>query len=257
MNASIQAPKKHFSPKIVIVSVIAALVVTLSGFLLFRSVFSGSVLDTLNAGDFRFELCGTDRLSKIVVYKDGSKTATVRTSSVGSQNDHYGVTVVDLNFDGSPDLLVAQTEKNRNTCYAVWTWNAATGTYRSADAVAGAPNVTLNEDYECLVSHALETRFVGEDAYGSAYYEEAEIYRIFHSYKGEIVELARYEFVYYTKNDIHALLISRFDYNEGSLSSFSEDHWLSDKEAENFDLKEEMLRDMEAHRSEYLGEASE
>ncbi len=248
-----KSPRKP-SPKVLTVIIAAALLVLLSGFILFRPAFTGNVLDTVGAGDFRFDLCGSGGLSRIIVYKDGKKTATVRTSSVGAASDHYGVTVTDLNFDGAPDLLVAQTQKGDDRCYAVWTWNAATGTYRSADAVAEAPNVTVDETYECLVSHATETRYVGEDAYGTVYYEEAEIYRIFRSFKGEIVEFARYELVYYTKNDIHAFLISRFDETENKLSPFSEDHWLSASEAEGFDLRSEMYGDMEEHRSAYFPE---
>ena len=69
---------------------------------------------------------------------------------------------------------------------------------------------------------------------------------------GETVEFARYERIYYTKNDIYAYSVFRFDKNRGVMYRFSEDQWMSEAEAKVFDLKSAMEKDMEAHRSEYL-----
>ena len=251
MSENSKASQKTFSPAVIAAIALAALIVILSALLLFRSVFSGQVLCTLNEGSFRFELCGNGRLERILVYKDGSKTATVATNSVGSERDSYGVSVADANFDGYPDLIIA-TEQNGDTKrYTVYLWSNATGTYRHSESLKSIGAFTVNEDYQCIISHTTEHRFAGEDD-GVSYYEDAEVYRVYRTVNGETVEFARYERIYYTKNDIYAYSVFRFDKNRGVMYRFSEDQWMSEAEAKVFDLKSAMERDMEAHRSEYL-----
>ena len=242
---------KAFSPAVIAAIAVAALVVILSALLLFRSVFSGQVLSTLEAGAFRYELCGNGRLEKILVYKNGSKTATVMTNSVGSQRDSYGVSVSDVNFDGFPDLVIATDQDGDTRRYSVYLWSSATGTYRHSEAMKAIGAFTVSEDYQCIISHTEEYRFAGEED-GVSYYEDADVYRIYRTVNGETVEFARYERVYYTKNDIYVYSVFRFDKNRGVMYRFSEDQWMSEAEAKSFDLKAAMEADMAAHRAEYL-----
>lgn len=250
MNTKSNRPSPRFSPKILIVILLATAVVVFSGLFLFRSAFSGNVLDSIESGAFRFDLCGDASLSSIKIYQDGKKTATLRTSSVGSKENHYGVTALDLSFDGYPDLLVAVKADGTDTCYNAWLWNPATGTLRAQEAFTNVKNPTINEEYGAIVSKLQERRDAGEDANG-VYYEEAEVISVYTAVNGAIVEFARYEYVYYTKNDIYAVLVYRFDEDTGSLSSFSEDEWLLPDEAEGFILSDYADADMAAHKGDY------
>lgn len=250
MNTEKKPSSLRFSPKIILVILIATAIVVLSALFLFRSIWDGGVLESIDAGDFRFDLCGDGSLSKIKIYKDGKKTATLKTSSVGNAENHYGVTVIDLSFDGSPDLLVAVKNDGADTCYNAWLWNPSTGTLRSQEAFINVKNPTLNEEYGAIVSKRHEQRDAGEDANG-VYYEEAEVISVYTAVDGALVEFIRYEFVYYTKNDIYAVLVYRFDEDTGEISSFSEDSWLSPDEAKDFVLSVYADADMEKHKSNY------
>lgn len=240
----------HFSPKVSIAVLLAVLTVGLSGYFLFRSAFDGNLLESITYDNFRFDLCGNGSLSKIVVYKNEKKTATVRTNALGNAGNHYGVTVSDLNFDGYPDLLVTTKSINSDLCASAWVWNYATGTYKSVESMIDIPNPTIDEAYACVISHTNEKRFAGEYK-GTSFYEIAEIFRVYKDIEGTIVEYARYELVYYTKNDIYAYQIFRFDEENGEISSHSEDKWIYPENIDGFSLSERMTSDMEAHRGEY------
>lgn len=250
MNAENKPTHLRFSPKVIAVILIALAVVVFSGLYLFRTVLNGSVLESIDSGSFRFDLCGNGTLSQIKVYRNGKQTATVKVSSVGNADNRYGVTVTDLNFDGYPDLLVVRSQDATETHCDAWLWNNATGTFRASEALAGVVDPTLSEEYGCVISQRSERRDAGEDANGS-YYEEAEIISVYAAADGEIVEFSRYEFVYFTKNDIYAYRIYRYDADRGILSSFSEDDWLSPDEAIGFDLSEHAESDMADHKSDY------
>lgn len=250
MNTESKRSSLRFSPKIIIVILIATASVVLSGFFLFRSALSGNVLESIESGEFRFDLCGDGSLSSIKVYKNGRKTATLKTSSVGNDEDHYGVTVVDLSFDGYPDLLVAVKTSGTDTLCNAWLWNNATGTFRAQEALSGVKNPTLNEEYGCIVSNSREKREGGEDANG-VYYKEAEIISLYTSVNGELVEFVRYEFVYFTKDDIYVRSVYRFDEDSETLSSFSEDKWFSPDEATGVILSEFAAQDMAEHKADY------
>ncbi len=245
-----ESARTRFSPSIILVILAAALVIVLSGLFVFRSLLSGSVLDSIDAGDFRFDLCGSGSLSQIKVYENGTKTATVRTPSVGNAEDHYGVTVSDLTLDGYPDLLVAVKKRGDAPLCNAWVWNPATGTFRAQESFVGIESPEWNEEYGCLTSHYEERRKVGEDADG-VYYEEAEVIAVYAAVNGTLVEFMRYEFVYYTRSEVYAVLVSRFDEKTGELSSFSEDEWLSGSEATAFSLTDFVEVDMALHRDSY------
>lgn len=245
------ASPSRFSPKVLIVILLSAALILFCGLFLFRSVLSGNVLTTIDAAPFRFDLRGSGVLSEITVYKDGKKTATVKTTSAGNASDQYGVMVSDVDDDGAPDLLVRTHLEKSDEYYSAWLWNSATGTYRRCETFIDVPNIAENEDYNCIVSHLAEKRYAGEDN-DTVYYEDAQTYRIFRIVDGTLTEFARYEFVYYTKNDIYAYRVFRFSERNGELSDYSEDEWMDPDEAEGFSLKEHMDEDMRTHRDDYI-----
>lgn len=245
-----ESARFRFSPRMILVILFAAVAIVFSGLLVFRSLFSGNVLESIDAGNFRFDLCGDGSLSLIKVYENGKKTATIRTPSVGNAEDHYGVTVQDLTFDGNPDVLVAVKKSGNTPLCSTWIWNSATGTFRRQEAFINVKDPVWNEEYGAVISHYEERRKVGEDAEGT-YYEEAEVVSVYTAINGSLVEFARYEFIYYTRSKISAILVYRFDEKSGELSTFSEDEWLSDAEAATFSLEEYVKTDMTLHKESY------
>lgn len=265
-----ETASKHttqFSPKVIAVILIAALIVVLSGLWIFRSFLSGNVLDSIESGSFRFDLCGDKTLAEIKIYENGKKTASLKISSIGTEEDHYGVTVTDLNFDGYPDLLIARSvsetdlshypafdsyqnvEKTAKRCDA-WLWNAATGTLRHAETLSGIVNPVLDEEFGCIVSQKNERKEVGMDT-EETYYEASTVYSVFCAVNGEPVEFARYELTYYTKNNAYSCIVYRYDTEVGRLVDTYEDIWMDADEASVFPFYEIVRMDMEAHRSEY------
>lgn len=247
-----QSTRFRFSPRIILVILLAAIVIVFSGLFIFRPLFKGNVLESIETNSFRFDLCGNGSLSRIKIYENGKQTATIRTPSVGNAEDHYGVTVRDLTFDGNPDVLVAVKKSGDTTLCSAWVWNPATGTFRRQEAFINVKDPVWNEEYGCIMSNYTQRRMVGEDAEGT-YYEEAEIVSIYTAINGSLLEFARYELVYYTRSEINAVLVYRFDESSGKLSTFSEDEWLSNEEAALFVLSEYVKTDMALYKENFPG----
>lgn len=119
-------------------------------------------LYVVDQDEFTFTLRGTTgkQAKQLVIKKDDEilLAEKLKTSkSVGTQGGTYGMQVLDLNFDGHMDVMVATDLEKECIFYQCWLWNPSTETFERSEALSGLANIKTDANTHSVFAYATKT----------------------------------------------------------------------------------------------------
>lgn len=111
----------------------------------------------LSSGGGRvFTVRGEDGVVKQISVKENDKLIWAKKvevdESVGKQYGTYGLTVVDLNFDGALDIMLMQSVSGETVNYLCWLWDAKRETYVSSAQLSYLFNIKVIPERSALLA---------------------------------------------------------------------------------------------------------
>ena len=110
---------------------------------------------------------GSEKRAKQIVVKMGEEilwSEKVKVDKdVGRQGGTYGFSVLDLNFDGHKDFMIANDVAGDCISYICWLWNTEKNTFEKSEALTGLCNVKTDENLKAVFGFS--HRFEREEAY--------------------------------------------------------------------------------------------
>ena len=186
---------------------------------------------------------GSGTRAKQIVVKRGEEILFAQKvkvdSNVGTRGGSYGLTVVDLNFDGNDDVMIANDVYGDCVSYLCWLWDAPTNSYVQSESLSGLCNLATNAEKEAVF--AFSHTFKREQAYLDV--PEATITSdITTKYvwtDGVLTPDIRISLIYYSETDMYCLSIAYYDAEtqQFSIDNTKED-WIKSSEIDKYDLSE-------------------
>lgn len=199
------------------------------------------LLYSVEDGDRTIEILGGSRASYFSVKQDGKEIWQTRVYSdrtVGKRNGTYGFRLMDLNFDGRNDLVIAITADGDEVTEQVFL-QTADGSYRASSAFDGKHTLAVDARQELVFgfTHTEETiRDAETGATARVTTDRATAY----SWQGGGLEPRRYvALTYYSANEQsrrYRYSVADFDETVGAFES-PYDRWMSETEYEQADFE--------------------
>lgn len=199
------------------------------------------VLYSVEDDDRVIEVLGGSRASYLSVKKGGEEIWQTRVYSdrtVGNRNGTYGFRLMDLNFDGRNDLVIAITADGDEVTEQVFL-QTADGSYRASSAFEGKHTLAVDARQELVFgyTHTVETlRDAESGATSQITIDRATAY----SWQGSGLEPRRYvALTFYGANEPsrrYCYSVADFDETTGAWES-PYDRWMSQEEYEQADFE--------------------
>ena len=110
---------------------------------------------------YTFGVRGTGTQVKQLVIKKGDEillTEDLKVSkSVGSRGGNYGLQVLDLNFDGYVDVMIADEFEKECLFYQCWLWNLTKGTFEKSEDLSGLANIKVDHNTKSIFAYTTKT----------------------------------------------------------------------------------------------------
>ena len=199
------------------------------------------LLYSIEDGDRTIEVLGGSRASYLSVKKGGEEIWQTRVYSdhtVGNRNGTYGFRLMDLNFDGRNDLVIAITADGDEVTEQVFL-QTADGSYRASSAFEGKHTLAVDEEQELVFGF---THTVGtlRDAESGATSQVTTDRATAYSWQGSGLEPRRYvALTFYGANEPsrrYCYSVADFDETTGAWES-PYDRWMSQEEYEQADFE--------------------
>lgn len=180
------------------------------------------------------------RAKRIVVKENGEVVWSKRVkvdSSVGTRNGTYGFDVLDLNFDGFVDFMIADDVSGDCTSYKCWLWDAEQGDYVLSEALTGLCNVVTDVRLQAVFAftHTYETEKAYADVPATSTTADCTTKYIWKD--GVLTPSIRASITYFSETDLYLYSVAYF--NEET-KMFEEDYvkeqWLTPEEYKSKDL---------------------
>ena len=176
---------------------------------------------------------------KQIVVKDGDQILWAQKikvdASVGNLNQNYGFEVLDLNFDGHLDLMIAQKAEGELITYLCWVKNAEGEGYTASEELSGLINVKADAKLKAIFAFSRETR--QEQEYG-----DAEAYEIITDNatkylweNSKLIPEMRASITHYAKTDRYCYSLSFYNETTGEFDD-SNDKWLTPEQYQQEDM---------------------
>ncbi len=145
------------------------LLLILLGICIFTSLLSSCApterydsLYYVDPGEFTFGVRGTGTRVKQLVIKKGEEILLLEnlkvSKNVGSRGGNYGLEVLDLNFDGHMDVMVADNLIGECLYYQCWLWNAQSSAFEKSEELTGLANIKTDEKLQAVFAYSTETK---------------------------------------------------------------------------------------------------
>lgn len=103
-----------------------------------------------------FTVRGEDGVVKQISVKENDKVIWAKKvkvdESVGKQSGTYGLTAVDLNFDGALDIMLMQSVSGETVSYLCWIWDAKRETYVASTPLSSLLNIKVIPERSALLA---------------------------------------------------------------------------------------------------------
>ncbi len=180
------------------------------------------------------------RARQVVLKRDGEILFHQKTDvdrGVGTLGGDYGLSVLDLNFDGVDDFMIANEVAGDCIAYTCWLWNAEQETYVLNDSLTGLCNLqTQYEPKEAVMafSHSYEKLDENPKSQASVSTDAATQY-IWED--GKLTPHIRVSISYYTETDAYLYSVAYYDEESGKLvEDYNREKVLSADEYRKLDL---------------------
>lgn len=192
------------------------------------------VLYSVEDGDRVIEVLGGSRASYLSVKKDGAELFQTRVYSdhtVENRDGTYGFRLMDLNFDGKNDLVIAITADGEEVTEQVYL-QTSDGSYRASGAFDGKHTLAVDAQQE-LVFGFTHTEETVRDAETGATNRITTDRTTAYSWQGDGLKPRRYvSLTYYSANEPsrrYCYSVADFDETLGAWEQ-PDDSWMSENE---------------------------
>ena len=177
--------------------------------------------------------------AKQIVVKEGDMVLwaqKIKTdASVGNLNETFGFEVLDLNFDGQLDLMIAQKAEGELITYLCWLKNAEGDGYTASEELSGLINIKTDERLKAVFSFSRETRREQEYGDAEAYDVTTDTATKYLWEDGSLVPEMRAAITYYPKADRYCYSLSFYDETAKQFGD-SNDKWLTAEQYQKEDM---------------------
>lgn len=186
-----------------------------------------------------FTVRGSGTRPKQISVKRGEEllfTAKVKIpKGLGRMGGDYGFFVLDLNFDGHSDFMIADGVSGDCTSYLCYLYQPDLGTYVRSDALSGLCNVKADPELEAVF--AFTHTYTTEEAYLDvpATYISTDTTTKYKWKDGVLTPHSRASITYYSETGLYCYSVSDYDSKAGEFSE-SDDKWLTPEEYKTYDM---------------------
>ena len=156
---------------------------------------------------------------------------------VGTLGGDYGLSVLDLNFDGADDFMLANEVAGDCIAYTCWLWSAEKETFVKHEALTGLCNIqTQYEPKEAIMafSHSYEKLDENPKSQASVSTDAATQY-VWED--GELLPHIRVSMSYYSETNAYLYSVAYYDVETGTLvEDYNREKVLSAEEYRELDL---------------------
>jgi len=201
------------------------------------------LLYSVEQNGLTFCVRGTETRPKQIVVKRGEELLLAKRikvdSSVGSRDGDFGLTVLDLNFDGNDDVMIANDVLGECVSYLCWLWDAEKNEFVQSDELSGLCNLAVNQEKKAVFAYA--HTFEREQAYVDV--PEAtvssDITTKYEWIDGVLTPDIRISLTYYSETDMYCLSIAYYDTETKQFSiDMTKEEWIEASEIDEYDLGE-------------------
>lgn len=178
------------------------------------------------------------RAKQIVLKKEDAviwSQAVNVSSTVGSLGGNYGFEVLDLNFDGHKDFMIADNKSGDAVSYICWLWDEDEADYVRSEALSGLCNVQADSEMKAIFafSHTYEYEKAYADAPASSITTDSATK--YQWLDGKLIPAIRVSIIYYSETDLYCYSVAYYD---AELEEFgdSDDVWLTPEEYKEQDM---------------------
>jgi hypothetical protein len=154
---------------------------------------------------------------------------------VGALDGTYGFEVLDLNFDGYQDFMIASNVAGEAISYLCWLWDPSGGGYVQSKELSGLCNVHPREDLKAIFafSHTYEVEQEYLDAPASSISADSTTKYVWKN--GVLTPEVRATITYYSEFKRYCYSLAYYDAELGRFG-MSDDRWLTPEEYEARDM---------------------
>ncbi len=201
------------------------------------------LLYSIEQGDLTYCARGTNMRPKQIVVKRGEEILFAQKvkvdSDVGTRGGNYGLTVLDLNFDGVDDVMIANAVYGDCVSYLCWLWDAQANTFVQSESLSGLCNVSTNPEKKAVFafSHTFEREHAYLDVPETSITSDITTKYVWVG--GELVPDVQISLIYYSETDMYCLSVAYYDTQtkQFSIDNTKED-WIKSSEIDEYDLSE-------------------
>lgn len=197
--------------------------------------------ETAGTATRTFCVRGSDMRARQIVVKEGDKiiwNEKVKVDSdVGSRGGNYGFEVLDLNFDGYNDFMIADNVAGDCTSYICWLWDTNEGTYVKSEALTGLCNIKTDSELGAIFSfsHNYEKEGAYLDVPETNITTDSATKYIWKD--GALTPDIRASIIYYSETNMY--LYSVAYYNEETQAwdeDYAAERWLTPEQYKTYDM---------------------
>ncbi|MBE6627537.1 MAG: hypothetical protein E7629_01285 [Ruminococcaceae bacterium] len=182
---------------------------------------------------------GTGNTVKQIVVKEGDKVLWYQgvqiDGSVGNLNGNYGFSVLDLNFDGQLDLMIAQKAEGEQITYLCWLKSAEGYDYQPSETLSGLNNIKADERLKAIFGFSQSVTYEQEYGDEKPYKISTDTTTKYVWEDGKCIPHTRVSLSYFEKTDRYCYSVAYYD-EVAKEFEISNDIWLTPEEYAEEDM---------------------
>lgn len=190
-------------------------------------------------GDIVYRVRGSGTRAKQIVLLSGGEIIWEQgvkvSKSVGTQEGTYGFEVLDLNFDGNNDFMIANDVAGDCVSYTCWLWDAEKKTYSLSKELSGLCNIAVREELSAVFAftHTYEVEQSYTDTPASS--TACDTTTKYEWIDGKLTATVRASITYYSESDCYCYALSYYDKATGKLGE-PDEKWLTREKYQEYDM---------------------
>lgn len=198
------------------------------------------LLNSIDVGERTYCVRGSANRAKQIVVKSGDAVLFSQKvkvdKSVGAQNGSYGFAVLDLNFDGHMDLMIATDVEVECVFYDCWLYVPATDSYEKSEALSGLANLVPDAKLQAVFGFSQEFSSTPAPAPNlPPITVSRDLATKYIWQNGELIPSIRVTLTYYSETDRYLYSVYYYDEQTKKLE-WDTEHWMTPEEYRETDL---------------------
>ncbi len=183
---------------------------------------------------------GSGTRVKQLVVKEGEtilwSTSVKVDRKVGTLRGTYGFEVLDLNFDGHPDLMIVTSVAGDCQAYQCWLKDPESGSYVKSEALSGLCNIQTDEKLQAVFafSHTFRQDKEYADVQAATVTTDTTTKYLWTA-DGVLVPETRASITFYSETNLYCYSVSYYNDAEKEFDD-SNDKWLTPEEYREYDM---------------------